>query len=98
MQQPSKPEVPSKAANCRRSKPHPDFPLGMHATGYWCKKVRGTIRYFGKIAGDEDGQAALPLWPEQKDDLLAGRTPRKSRDCLTVADLRNRFLTYCDRR
>ena len=33
------------------------------------------------------------LWADQKDDLLAGRTPRANRDGLTVRDLCNHFLT-----
>ena len=32
--------------------------------------------YFGKMADDPQGEKALNLWLEQKDDLLAGRTPR----------------------
>jgi integrase len=71
-------------------KPHKDFPLFPHATGRWAKKIRGKFHYFGKW---DDPQAALSLWLEQKDDLLAGRRPRNKSDGLTVADLCNRFLT-----
>ncbi|MBI2823153.1 MAG: tyrosine-type recombinase/integrase [Planctomycetia bacterium] len=74
-------------------KPHKDFPLFKHATGRWAKKVRGQHRYFGRIADDPDGEAALLLWLEQRDDLLAGRTPRVASDGLTMRDLCNRFLT-----
>ena len=76
----------------RPSKPRPDFPLFPHATGRWCKKVRGKFVYFGKVAADPDGQAALVKWLDQRDDLLAGRTPRVAGVGLTVRDLANRFL------
>lgn len=77
----------------RASKASNDLPLTPHPRGYWCKKVRGKLHYFGRIADDTDGQKALNLWLDQKDDLLAGRTPRVSGDALTVADLCNRFLS-----
>lgn len=74
-------------------KPRPDFPLFPHATGRWAKKVRGRFQYFGKVADDPKGNAALNLWLEQKDELLAGRTPRNNQDGLTLRELCNRFLT-----
>ena len=74
-------------------KPRPDFPLFPHATGYWAKKVRGKFCYFGKVADDAKGEAAMQLWLDQKDALLAGRTPRITPDGLTVARLCNHFLT-----
>jgi hypothetical protein len=74
-------------------KPHADFPLFPHARGYWAKKVRGKLHYFGKIAKDPRGEAALDQWLDKKDDLLAGRTPRSACDGLTVANLCNHFLT-----
>jgi integrase len=58
--------------------------------------VRGKFSYFGKWADDPKGEAALNLWLDQKDDLLAGRTPRASADGLTVRELCNRFLTAKD--
>ena len=75
------------------AKPRPDFPLFPHNNGRWAKKVPGKFSYFGKWADDPKGEAAVALWLDQKDDLLAGRTPRGQRDGLTVADLVNRFLT-----
>jgi hypothetical protein len=81
----SKPKKPKK--------PSRDFPLFPHASGRWAKKVRGKFAYFGKWADDPKGETALLLWLEQKDDLLAGRTPRGNREGLTVRDLCNSFLT-----
>lgn len=77
-------------------KPRPDFPLFPHATGRWAKKVRGKLCYFGKTADDPKGQRALDLWNEQKDELLAGRTPRTKADGLTIAELCDRFLQSKD--
>jgi integrase len=84
-----------KSTSSRPSRKAPaKLPLTRHPRGYWCKKVKGKLHYFGKIAGDENGQAALALWLDQKDDPLAGRTPRvKGGDGLTLVDLTNRFLT-----
>lgn len=78
----------------RPAKPRPDFPLFPHATGRWAKKVRGKLHYFGKVADDPRGTAALERWLDQKDDLLAGRTPRKVSAGVSVADLCNSFLHF----
>ena len=83
------------AKSTKRKSSRPAVPLTRHPRGYWCKKVRGKIHYFGRIVGDEDGQKALNLWLEQRDDLLAGRTPRSTGDSgPTMADVCNRFLTF----
>lgn len=82
-----------KAATIKVSKPSPDFPLFPHANGRWCKKVKGRAHYFGKTIDDPNGDAALILWNEQKDDLLAGRLPRAKRGGLRLRDLCNRYLT-----
>lgn len=74
-------------------KPHKDFPLFPHQTGRWAKKVRGKTHYFGKTADDPAGEAALDLWLEQKDELLAGRKPRpKGNNAIDVKEVVNRFL------
>jgi hypothetical protein len=38
--------TPDKAA--KPSKPYPEYSLTAHPAGYWCKKIRGQIHYFGK--------------------------------------------------
>ncbi len=76
----------------RSGKPHPDFPLFPHATGRWAKKVRGKFAFFGKVADDPKGEKALELWLEQKDDLLAGRTPRVKAEGFTLRELLDRFV------
>jgi hypothetical protein len=75
-----------------RPKPHPDFPPFHHKSGRWAKEIRGSFKYFGKVSDDPEGKAALELWLDQKDDLLAGRTPRTTSDGMTVAELLNRFM------
>jgi hypothetical protein len=78
------------AASGKVKKPHPDFPLTPHPSGRWCKKIRGKLHYFGKLA---DHQTALEKWLDQKDDLRAGRVPREAVDGFTVKDLASHFLT-----
>jgi integrase len=74
-----------KPPRLKPEKPRADFPLFPHQTGRWAKKVKGTLRYFGPW---EDPDGALKRWLEQKDDLLAGRVPRKAGvGGVTVAEL-----------
>lgn len=71
------------------AKPRPDFPLFPHATGRWAKKIKGKLHYFGPWA---DADAALARYVEERDDLYAGRKPRRKGEGLTVKDLVNKFL------
>jgi integrase len=82
----------------RPKKPRADFPLFPHRNGRWAKKVCQRFCYFGKWADDPKGEAALNLWLDQKDDLLAGRVPRGSRDGVTIRDLCNRYCTTMEQR
>jgi integrase len=77
------------AVSCKPAKPYPEFPLTAHPAGYWCKKIRGKLHYFGPWS-DPDG--ALKKYLEQKDALHAGRKPRQDTEGLTVKELVNRFL------
>jgi hypothetical protein len=56
----------SKGASMIQNK----FPLTLHATGQYCKKIRGRLFYFGK-----DADVALERYLDQRDYLLAGRVP-----------------------
>ncbi len=76
-------------STAKPKKPHPDFPLWLHCSGRWCKKVRGKRYYFGP---EDDPQAALEEWLRVKDDLIAGRKPRPAKDGFRICDLCNLFL------
>jgi integrase len=84
----SNPSVPA-AKPTKPSKPYPEFPLTAHPAGYWVKKIRGKLFYFGRW---DDPDAALAKYLEQKDALHAGKTPRPDSGALTVKELANHFL------
>jgi integrase len=77
------------SAPSKPPKPYPDFPLFAHATGRWCKKIRGRLVYFGKW---EDPEGALQKYLDQKDALHAGRNPADA-EGLTIFLLSAKFLT-----
>ena len=72
-----------KAAN-RPKKPYPDFPLYAHPLGYWSKKIKGTIRHFGRWGRVTNGllsplegdtwQEALALFKAEFENVATGRT------------------------
>src|SRR5207245_7297063 len=77
----------------------PDFPLTAHPAGYWCKKIRGRLHYFGPRwkPGDPAGaaaaaDAALDDYNRQADALHSGRKPRPETEGLTVKEAANAFL------
>jgi integrase len=80
---------PPTTARKKPAKPYPEFPLTAHPAGYWCKKIRGKVHYFGPWA-DPDG--ALAKYLEQKDALHAGRKPRETNEGVTVKNAVNAFL------
>jgi integrase len=66
------------------------FPLRLHKTGQWTRKVRGRSHYFGT-----DKDLALKRWVEERDDLLAGRVPRPRDDkAVKLGAAVNAFLTF----
>ena len=92
-----------KAGDPRPPKPYRDFPLTPHSLGYWCKSIRGKVKYFGRwgrrVNGkmerlpDDGWQTALDEYNRTRDALYQGKTPRPKAEGLTLADLCNRYLT-----
>lgn len=72
------------------------FPLFVHkGRGYWCKTVLGKHFYFGKVADDPDGKAALTEWLRVKDYRLAGlEPPAPDSEVIGVKYLCNQFMAF----
>ncbi len=64
------------------------FPLWLHPSGQWAKKVKGRTCYFGT-----DRDKALKRYAAEREDLEAGRRPRQAPGSVTMAGLANTFLT-----
>lgn len=62
----------AKSTKSRRAAKQDDFPLWKHPNGQWAKRVRTKVYYFGT-----EREPALNQWLDVKDELLAGRVPRK---------------------
>lgn len=71
------------------------FPLTLHRTGRFCKKIKGKLYYFGT-----DKQKALQRYLEQAAYLHAGkaRAPRPSRDRSSIKILRSQYLDHQESR
>ncbi len=82
---------PARSKPAKPSKPYPEYPLTAHPAGYWCKKIRGKLYYFGPW---DDPDGALKKYQEQSEDLHSGRKPRPDPEALTVKDLANAFLNH----
>ncbi len=80
-----KPAEPAKPA-----KPPPDFPLCVHAAGYWVRRIRGQVPYFGKW---DDPDGALKKYQEQREDSQAGRKVRSRGAGANIKELVNRFVS-----
>jgi integrase len=79
----------SKAHAKKWKKPYPTFPLTLHQTGQFCKKIHGKIKYFGK-----DQEAALRLYREQCEGLHSGKSTEVRREgAVTVGAVVSHFLT-----
>ncbi len=63
------------------------FPLYLHKSNQWAKTIRGKKYYFGT---DKDN--ALKRYLEEKDYLLAGRTPPTFSGEATLGELINVYM------
>ncbi len=72
-------------ANKKPTNPYPEFP---HANGLWVKTIKGKLHDFGRW---DDPKAAVAKYPDQRDDLQAGRMPRS-----TPADTRRVMIRWSD--
>jgi integrase len=82
---------PRRLSGATTAKPYPGFPLTPHPSGRWCKKIRGKLHYFGKLAEPEASLERFNReWPYLKD----GRTPPAidTGDGCTIHLLVNAFL------
>ncbi len=71
------------------------FPLTLHNTGQFCKRIKGKLYYFGT-----NKQEALQRYLEQAAYLHAGKapTPRSSKDRLSIKILCNLYLDHQESR
>ncbi len=82
-------------SNSKRKKRSDKFPLTLHPTGQYCKKVRGKLYYFGT-----DKQQALQRYLEQAAYLHTGRgtKPKSTTDTLSIKTLCNLYLEHQESR
>jgi hypothetical protein len=61
----------------KAEKPYPDFPLFLHQTGQWAKKVRGKLHYFGTDAALAKYMAYIDarLIQDRLDDVFGVEKP-----------------------
>jgi integrase len=85
------PAQPFATRRARAGRRAPRFPLTLHPTGQYCKKIRGKIYYFGK-----DRQEALRRYYEQASALHTATSPRAALlpNKLTLENLCNLYLDH----
>jgi len=82
--------------NSKKRKTRSDkFPLTLHPTGQFCKKIRGKLYYFGT-----DKQQALARYLEQAAYLHTGKDPKPKKvgNEMSLRTLCNLYLQYQDSR
>lgn len=82
-------------SNLKRKTRSDKFPLTLHKTGQYCKKIRGKLYYFGV-----DKQQALQRYLEQAAYLHVGKLPKPKSpvDGLSIKTLCNLYLDHQEAR
>jgi integrase len=82
-------------AKTKRKTRSDKFPLTLHKTGQYCKKIKGKLYYFGS-----DKKTALEHYLEQAAYLHAGRRPKLEpvSDSLAIKTLCNMYLDHQESR
>jgi integrase len=82
-------------SNSKRKTRSDKFPLTLHKTGQFCKKIRGKLYYFGV-----DKQQALQRYLQQATYLHAGKAPnlKSAADKLSIKTLCNLYLDHQESR
>lgn len=91
----SKPKTTAKAKAERPERPYAGFPLSPHLCGYWSKKIRGRVYYFGSWRDDPEGTAALAQFNREWPYLKEGKEPPAidvPETGITLRNLVNQFL------
>ena len=81
--------------NSKRKTRSDKFPLTLHPTGQYCKKIKGKLYYFGN-----EKKKALERYLEQAAYLHAGKVPKPevSQDHLSIKILCNLYLDHQESR
>ncbi len=69
-----------------------DFPLFLHSSGQWAKKVKGKTRYFGTVKSE-----ALAKWEKENEFIQAGVDPPRYQQSVTLAELGNVYADFLRR-
>ncbi len=82
-------------SNSKRTTRSDKFPLTLHKTSQYCKKIKGKIYYFGT-----DKKAALNRYLEQAAYLHVGKLPRpkSTGNTLSIKTLCNLYLDHQESR
>jgi len=88
--------TPADTRTTPDGKPYPGFPLFVHQSGRWAKKIRQKLVYFGKVSGG--WESALAKYQAEAPHWHAGRRPPENPDGMTVSRLCDHFYAAKEQR